>query len=128
MQQSLKNNSSYLFASRDGVICRNDGTVIAGNAKKEKAGILQRKQQIEKLTMILKNMELEYTQIISDKDICIINRDEAKVALIEVDEKLNKGQRQQQEQQTNIKHYENGNSKYTNRIQIIPSEIGKYFY
>jgi hypothetical protein len=28
------------------------------------------------------------------------------MALIEVDEKLNRGQRQQQEQQTNIKHYE----------------------
>lgn len=123
IQQSLRNNSSYHFASRDGVICRNDGTVIAGNAKKEKAGILQRKQQIEKLSYDIEKYSIEYTQVISDKDICIINRDEAKVALIEVDEKINKGQRQQQEQQTNIKHYEMETQNIQSRIQIIHPEL-----
>jgi len=123
MQQSLKYQSQFLFAGRDGVICRNDGTVLAGNAKKEKAGILQRKQQIEKLTQDIEQWGREYTQIVNDKDICIINRDEAKVALIEVDEKINKGQRRQQEQQTNIKHYENETQNILNRIQNLNPEL-----
>ena len=123
MAQSAQNISQYLFAGRDGVICRNDGTVVAGNAKKEKAGLLQRKQQIDKLTLDIEKCGNEYTQIISDKDNCIVNRDEAKVALIEVDDKLNKGQRQQQEQQTNIKHYENETQNILNRIQILNPEL-----
>jgi chromosome segregation protein len=123
MRQASLNIALYLFAGRDGVICRNDGTVVAGNAKKEKAGLLQRRQQIEKLTLDIEKCGNEYTQIINDKDICIINRDEAKVALIEVDDKLNKGQRQQQEQQTNIKHYENETQNILNRIQILHPEI-----
>jgi chromosome segregation protein len=122
IQQSLQ-NPSCLFAGRDGVICRQDGTVFAGNAKKEKAGILQRKQQIEKLTIDIEKWEQEHTKILGDKDICIINRDEAKVALIEVDEKLNKGQRQQQEQQTNIKHYENETHTIMNRITVLNPEL-----
>ena len=114
--------SGRLLVSRDGVICKPDGTVVAGNARKEKAGILQRKQQIEKLTIDMEHFEKEYSTILSEKDSCIINRDEAKVALIEVDEKLNKGQRQQQEQQTNIKHYENETQNILTRIQSISSE------
>ena len=43
---------------------------------------------------------------LQDKDICVINRDEAKKALVEVDERLNKGQRHSQEQQTAIRHFE----------------------
>ena len=43
-------SSAPVYVSRDGVtMSRNDGTVVAGDAIKEKAGILQRKQQIEKL-------------------------------------------------------------------------------
>jgi chromosome segregation protein len=120
---SVKAGAGMIFASRDGVICRTDGTVVAGNAKKEKAGILQRKQQIEKLTLDIEKFEKEYTAILSEKDICVINRDEAKMALIEVDEKLNKGQRQQQEQQTNIKHYEIEIQNVMVRIQALHPEI-----
>ena len=45
------------------------------------------------------------------------------MALIEVDEKLNKGQRQQQEQQTNIKHYEIETQNIMVRIQTIHPEM-----
>lgn len=127
INQSIANQSRFLFAGRDGVICRRDGSVVAGNAKKEKAGILQRKQQIEKLTLDIEKFGNEYTQIIIEKDSCIINRDEAKVALIEVDEKLNKGQRQQQEQQTNIKHYENETHNILNRVQNLNPELKNLF-
>jgi chromosome segregation protein len=123
MEQSLSLSPNYLFAGRDGVICRNDGTVVAGNAKKEKAGILQRKQQIEKLTSDIDRFESEYSTILTEKDTCIMNRDEAKVALIEVDDKLSKGQRQQQEQQTNIKHYEMETQNISSRIQILHPEL-----
>lgn len=112
-----------LYVSRDGVICNSDGTVIAGNAKKEKSGILARKQQMEKLTQDINLFEKEYAAIIIEKDSCIVNRDEAKVALIEVDEKLNRGQRQQQEQQTNIKHYESETSNIVSRLQSLYPEL-----
>jgi len=106
MEFILKNGRQLRCAGRDGVICNGDGSVIAGTSKTEKAGILQRKQQIEKLASDILAFEAEYATVIEEKDRCIILRDEAKVALIEVDEKLNKGQRRQQEQQTAIKHYE----------------------
>lgn len=123
LQKSLMCITGKLYASRDGVICRNNGTVIAGKSKKEKAGILQRKQQIEKLTSDIVKYEQQYASVISEKDSCIINRDEAKVALIEVDEKLNLGQRQQQEQQTNIRHYENEMQTILTRIQALNPEL-----
>jgi hypothetical protein len=50
--------------------------------KKEKAGFLQRKQQIEKLTADVVTFEKEYSSVVSEKDICIINRDEAKWLLL----------------------------------------------
>jgi len=102
----LKNGSQVRCAGRDGVICNSDGTVVAGKSKNEKAGILQRKQQIEKLASDIIACEAEYATVIEQKDRCIVLRDEAKVEMIDVDEKLNKGQRRQQEQQTAIKHYE----------------------
>lgn len=123
LQKSFSSISGKLFASRDGVICRNNGTVIAGKSKKEKAGILQRKQQIEKLTLDIVRDEEQYTAIISEKDGCIVNRDEAKVELIEVDGKLSLGQRQQQEQQTNIRHYEKETQDTLTRIQALNPEL-----
>lgn len=115
--------SGKLIASRDGVICKSDGTVIAGNAKKEKSGILARKQQIDKLISDIESFEKEYAIILTEKDACIVSRDESKVALIEVDEKLNIGQRQQQEQQTHIKHYDNEITNIVNRLQAIYPEL-----
>lgn len=112
-----------IFIGRDGVICKTDGSVIAGDSKKESAGILQRKQQIEKLSTDIENFQKEYATVLTEKDHCIIARDEAKYALIEVDDKLNKGQRQQQEQQTNIKHYENEITNIIQRIQVINPEL-----
>ncbi len=123
LEYALQDDSKRLFVSRDGVICNTDGTVIAGNAKKEKSGILARKQQMEKLTEDINNFEKEYAAIITEKDSCIINRDEAKVQLIGVDERLNRGQRQQQEQQTNIKHYETETSNIVARLQALYPEL-----
>lgn len=123
MEQALQGHRGRLFASRDGVICNTNGTVIAGNAKKEKSGILARKQQIEKLSSDVLRLEKEYTAIINEKDLCIISRDESKVALIDVDEKLNKGQRQQQEQQTHIKHYESETNNIVTRLQSLYPEL-----
>lgn len=123
MELSRRDSGRRLFVSRDGVICESDGTVTAGTGKKEKAGILQRKQQIEKLTADIETFEKEYSSVVSEKDTCIINRDEAKMALIEVDEKLNRGQRQQQEQQTNIKHYETETQNILTRTTALQPEL-----
>jgi chromosome segregation protein len=107
----------------DGVICYGDGSVAAGESKKESAGILQRKQQIEKLTADIGSAELELAALLTEKDICVIARDGAKAELIEVNEKLNGGQRLQQEQQTTIRHYENEMQGIVVRVQAIAPEL-----
>jgi chromosome segregation protein len=48
------------------------------------------------------------------------------VALIEVDEKLNQGQRRQQEQQTAIKHYEQEIETVQNRITMLHPELADF--
>lgn len=121
-----KSGMQYRFAGRDGVICNGDGTVVAGTARAEKAGILQRKQQIEKLTHDIAAFEEEFNTVVAEKDRCIITRDEAKVALIEVDEKLNLGQRRQQEQQTAIKHYEQEVETVRQRISLLHPELAGF--
>ncbi|HEX7511328.1 MAG TPA: hypothetical protein VF335_08515, partial [Chitinivibrionales bacterium] len=98
---------TQIFVSKDGVICRENGTVVAGASKKQQVGLLQRKRQIEKLSVDIVTFRTDYDRVVHDKEICIINRDEAKFALVEVDEKLNRGRQKQQEQETTIKHYEN---------------------
>jgi len=123
LECALQDDCKRLYVSRDGVICNTDGTVIAGNAKKEKSGILARKQQMEKLSEDINKYEKEYAAIITEKDSCIVSRDEAKVELLGVDEKLNRGQRQQQEQQTNIKHYETETSNIVSRLQALYPEL-----
>jgi chromosome segregation protein len=125
IEASRKFAGTYLFASREGVICRPDGVVIAGNPVKEKAGILQRKQQMEKLNADIVRFDSEYLKIVEEKDLCIINRDEAKSALIEVDDNINKGQRRQQEQQTTIKHYENEIQNILGRVQKLHPELSE---
>ncbi len=107
----------------DGVICYGDGSVAAGESKKESAGILQRKQQIERLSAEIGGAETDLAAILTEKDICVIARDGAKAELIDVNEKLNGGQRLQQEQQTTIRHYENEMQGIAVRTQAIAPEI-----
>jgi chromosome segregation protein len=114
-----------VFIAKDGTICRENGVVIAGASKKQQAGLLQRKQHIEKLTVDIDKFRTEYDKIINEKEICIINRDEAKFALVEVDEKLNHGRRKQQEQETTIKHYDNEIKNVCSKIQTISEECGR---
>jgi chromosome segregation protein len=113
---SRRQGSAFTFIGRDGVVCRGDGTVVAGESKKEKAGILQRKLQIENLAGAVERSKKEHATVLHDKDSCVITRDEAKKALVEVDEKLNRGQRSSQEQETNIRHYES-------ELQIIGEKV-----
>ena len=116
-------NSRCVFASRDGVVCFENGCVLAGTPKKQQAGLLQRKQQIEKLALDIERSEKDYSRIIHEKEICIINRDEAKFALVEVDEKLNAGRQMQQEQETTIKHFENESRAIDATMQNIRTEL-----
>jgi chromosome segregation protein len=99
-------NPTGIFISKEGVVCYDNGTIVAGVSKKQQAGLLQRKRQIDKLAIDIEVFRVEYEKVIHEKEICIINRDEAKFALVEVDEKLNRGRQKQQEQETTIKHYE----------------------
>jgi len=109
--------------SLDGVICGGDGSVAAGDSKNEATGIMQRKQQMEKLSADIGQSESAYHSILTEKDICVMNRDEAKVALIEVDEKINRGQRQHQEQQTTIRLYEEEMQNIGQKLREIAPEI-----
>ncbi len=118
-------NADSIFVSRDGVVCLQNGCVLAGTPKKQQAGLLQRKQQIEKLAVDIERSENDYQRIVHEKEICIINRDEAKFALVEVDEKLNAGRQMQQEQETTIRHYENESKTIDATMQNIHGELAK---
>ncbi len=123
LQTKIETDS--LIVSEDGTICYANGTVIAGKKKKSQVGILQRKQEIEKLSVDIKLSEKELRTVIHDKEICIINRDEAKLALVEIDEKLNTGRQMQQEHETNIKHYEHETENINERIQSIVPDLSQ---
>jgi chromosome segregation protein len=118
-----RENERSVFVSRDGVVCLENGCVLAGTPKKQQAGLLQRKQQIEKLAVDIERSEKDYQRIVHDKEICIINRDEAKFALVEVDEKLNAGRQLQQEQETTIKHFDNESRTVDSKMQNIRAEL-----
>jgi chromosome segregation protein len=105
MKLALDSTENVTFVSADGVICRTDGTIAAGSAHKENKGIFARKKMIDGLPGQIESLQREYQRVVNEKEICIITRDEAKLALTEVNEKLSTGQRRQQEQETNIKHY-----------------------
>ncbi|MDD5672778.1 MAG: chromosome segregation protein SMC [Chitinivibrionales bacterium] len=111
-----------MVVAQDAVICSGSGLVRAGQAKREQAGILQRKQQLEKLALDLPRYEKELAVTIHDKEICIITREEARFALVEIDERLNKESRLQQEEQTNIRHYENEITGLVGRLQSLRSD------
>jgi chromosome segregation protein len=124
LDYSRNHDASHLFVGRDGVICKGDGTVIAGQSKKEQPGLLARKIEKEKLTAFLERCAKEYAATIQEKEICIINRDEAKKALVEVDERLNKGQRFSQEQQASIRHFDSELETIGEKVNALLAEAG----
>jgi chromosome segregation protein len=107
----------------DGVICGGDGSIAAGDSKKDAAGILQRKRQIEKLAADMETFEAEHQAVLTEKDICVMNRDAAKVAQIELNEKIAKGLRQHQEQETTIRHHENEMQNITVQMQSVAPRL-----
>jgi chromosome segregation protein len=117
--------SDDVVVSKDGTICYGSGVTVAGAKKTEQVGILQRKQEIEKLKIDLVSFQKEFDIVVHDKEICIIARDEAKRALIEIDEKLNAGRQIQHEQETNIRHYENEIENTGERLRILVPEMVK---
>ena len=114
-----------LIVSHEGAVCYSDGTVVAGIKKEEQAGILGRKYEIEKLADDLKAFQDEYDSVIPEKESCVITRDEAKQALVEIDEKLNTGRQIQHEQETNIRHYGSEIKNIKDRIQGLVPELSK---
>jgi chromosome segregation protein len=116
---------SETFVARDGTVCSGSGIVVAGTPKKQEAGLLRRKQQIDKLGLDIEKFQREYETTVHEKDICTINRDEAKFALVEVDEKLNSGRRKQQEQETTIKHYENEIRNIAAKAETLRAQLVK---
>lgn len=122
LKLQTKSEPNSVVVSNEGAVCYSDGTVVAGVKKKEQAGILQRKYEIEKFTADLETFRHKYESVIHEKESCIITRDEAKRALIEVDEKLNNGRQAQHEQETNIRHYETEIENSKERIEgLVPS-------
>jgi chromosome segregation protein len=116
---------SDTFVAKDGTVCSGSGIVVAGTPKKQQAGLLRRKQQIDKLGSDIAKFQNEYEIVVHEKDICTINRDEAKFALVEVDEKLNCGRRKQQEQETTIKHNENEIKNIATKMEALKEQIAK---
>ncbi|MBD3241036.1 MAG: hypothetical protein GF331_10665, partial [Chitinivibrionales bacterium] len=106
MRLSRSAERREVFVADDGTTSHGDGTVVAGRSSTEEAGILQRKARIELLRGDIERLEADFGTIVHDKEICIINRDEAKYALVEVDERISTGRREQQEQETTIRHLE----------------------
>ncbi len=125
LELQLKVEDNTVIVSRDGVVCYSEGTVVAGSKENEQCGIFKRKKEIEKLIADIEMYKNEYDTVIHDKEICIITRDEAKHALAEVDDKLNIGRQVQQEQETNIKHYETESININDRIKGLDSEIAR---
>jgi len=111
-----------VLVSRDGVISCSNGIIIAGHHTKEEVGILQRKQEIERLGADIQRSQKEYERIVREKDNCVITRNEAKRALAEVDEKLNRGSQKQREQETTIKHYDIETQDIKERIEQLHPE------
>ncbi len=112
-----------VMVCKDGYLSYGNGTVVAGKQKKEDVGILQRKQERERLAEAIEKFRSEYERIVHEKEVCIINRDEAKRALVEVDEKLNRGRQKQQEQETNIRHYLNEIQNINDRMEALHPEL-----
>jgi len=125
LQLQPKIEAGTTLVSQDGAVCYANGSVVAGTKKKEQVGILQRKKEIERLKEEIIVLQDKFNIIVHDKEICIINRDEAKRALIEIDEKLNTGRQLQREQETNIKHYEGEIENVKDRIQSIVPDLSK---
>ncbi len=114
-----------VMVCKDGVLASGNGIITAGKQKKEEIGILQRKQERERLSEQIRKHRTDYEQVVHEKEICIINRDEAKRALVEVDEKLNRGRQKQQEQETNIRHYQTEIQNINDRMEALHPELLK---
>jgi chromosome segregation protein len=123
MELSLSLNHGTIVTTEDGLVCRNDGTVVAGSAQKASVGLLARRQRLDTLPAEVETLRKELSKIMHDKEISIITRDEAKVALAEVNEKLSTGQRKQQEQETNIKHYQKEMETISEKLEIHRTEL-----
>jgi len=113
-----------VLVSRDGVISWSNGLIIAGRHTKEEVGILQRKKEIERCAAEIEKFQKDYDRVVRDKENSYITREEAKRALYEVDEKLNKGRQKQREQETNIKHYDMEMQNIRERLDVLQPELG----
>ncbi|MBD3392274.1 MAG: chromosome segregation protein SMC [Chitinivibrionales bacterium] len=117
--------SGTVLVSRDGVISCSSGVIIAGHHTSEEVGLLQRKQEIERLAGEIGKSRREYERVVSEKENCVITRDEAKRALLEVDEKLNRGRQKQREQETTIKHYDIEMQNVKDRMEQLHPELAR---
>ena len=107
MELSATSRNGTIYASPDGVTCLPNGSVIAGRSGESRPGILTRKQRLDSLPKEIETLGRQYREVVNDKENCIITRDEAKVALSEVNSRLSAGQRRRQEHETHILHYQN---------------------
>lgn len=114
-----------MLVTRDGVVSHGTGLVVAGESTSEEIGILQRKQQREELSAEILRCGKVYEDTVHQKENCIITRDEVKRALVEVDEKINRGRQKQREQETNITHYQNEIQNTRDRAQSMQPELSR---
>lgn len=124
-QASRSSARTTVFVARDGAVCWGDGTVVAGRGSKDEAGLLHRKAKLEQLRRDQERLEKDFQSIIREKEVCIINRDEAKYALVEVDERISSGRQVQQEQETTIRHHEHEIVVSQERLEEYKAEAGK---
>ncbi|MBD3321688.1 MAG: chromosome segregation protein SMC [Chitinivibrionales bacterium] len=125
LELSESGDQDRVYISRDGVVCSGNGMVIAGSSHKEQTGILTRKQRIESLPKEIEINQKEFQKIVNEKEVSIITRDEAKVALTEVNARLSAGQRKQQECETNIKHYENELENLKDKLYSLQEQLDR---
>ncbi len=97
-------NRRIWFVTPEGECHATSGFITGGRTGKTEIGLISRKQQIEKLRTDNVDLTARIADKTKEREACIATRDEARMALIEADEKLNAGRRTLHEQESNLKH------------------------
>lgn len=111
------------FVTLTGESHATSGFVTGGKTGKTEIGLISRKQTIEKLRSDCDTLKERFTRKRSEKERCVETRAEARTALVEADERLNRGRRVQHEQETHLKHLDQRIIRIHDRITEIDEEI-----
>jgi chromosome segregation protein len=110
------------FVTPDGESHATNGFITGGRTGKTEIGLISRKQTIEKLKQEIIYLDERLSKKIAEKEATIATRKEARIALLEADERLNVGRRAQHEQTSNLKHLDERTISINDRINKLNEE------